>query len=251
MDDRCGRGFEASSLALRCVEAAGPEPVPGAPVSTRHGRGASVRAGVALLLLGVLALSPGMARADGSPTWMVLEADAGVAFPTGIADDALGSALRVTFGAGGRPSGMPIRIHALLSVGHSHFESLVRQSVLRAELSRDLVDVSAGARLTVPLGAHVHVFTEVLGGWGWVGSQVTANAYEELGSDAAGFGLVVGGGVQVRLMKLLALGLRAEWSGVFVPGGVDVASEVAGLQSPGDGTPWGRASVLATTTFHF
>lgn len=208
-------------------------------------------ASLTLVLLIAAVLAPLRARAEASPTWMLVEANAGMSFPTGLADDALGSALRVTLGVGGRPGGLPLRIHGLLSVGHAHFDSLVRQDILRSELSRDLVDVTAGARFTVPLGGGVRVFGEVLGGWGWIGSHVTANTVEEIASEAGGFGLVVGGGVQVRLLRFLALGLRAEWSGVFLPGTMDVASELAGLQPPADATPWGRASVLATTTFHF
>lgn len=199
----------------------------------------------------VLLWMPRTAHAEGTPTWMVLEADAGVSFPTGLEDSALGSALRVTFGVGGRPGDLPIRVYGLFSVGHGHFDSLVRRSVFRAELSRDLVDVGGGARVLIPLGSGVRVFADAVGGWGWVGSSVRANAIEELDSATGGFGVVVGGGIQVRLMRLLALGLRAEWCGVFGAGGIDAASEAAGLSSPGGATPWGRASVLATTTFHF
>lgn len=211
---------------------------------------ATVRIVLAALLL-VSFAAPSSARAEGTPTWMVVEADAGVSFPTGLEDDALGSALRVTFGAGGRPFGLPIRLYGLFSVGHGHFDSLVRRSVFRAEISRDLVDVGAGARLLIPLGSGVRIFADAVGGWGWVSSSVRANAIEELETATGGFGLVVGGGVQVRLMRLLALGLRAEWSGVFGLEPLDAASEAAGLQSPSGSTPWGRASVLATTTFHF
>ena len=200
-----------------------------------------------LLVLGVR----GTAVAEEGPTWFIAEANAGVAFPSGLMDDAVGSAIRAAFGVGGRPWGLPIRLYGLFSVGHSHLASEVRQSVFRSDLDRDLVDVVGGARLLIPLGAGVRIYGDLLGGWGTMLSQIDVNGVEHLDASTSGFALAAGGGLQVRFMRLLAIGLRVEWSGLFVDDRVDFASEAAGLPSPAQGEARGRTSVMATATFHF
>jgi hypothetical protein len=144
-----------------------------------------------------------------------------------------------------------LRLYALVSVGHAWFASDVAAGPFASSIDRNFIDLGAGGRVLIHLGRGVRIYGDMLAGYGFLVSDVVANGVERLSMSTGGFGLTLGGGLQVRLIQELSVGVRGEWTALFVQDAADAGSVAAGLPSPSGGEPRGRGAALATFTFHF
>ena len=196
---------------------------------------------VALLSLGLALLVPAGrtsaqhgARAPG--THYLLEGGAGVSLAR-----LPGPSFDVSVGAGGRLLGTPLRGYALAQVGYGRLDR--EETRAWAEERRQDVSLSAGVRLYLALPDRLRVHLDVLGGPGWVSSELSRRGAASLDERRWYPQLILAPGAQFRLFRELSLGLRAKW--LVSKTGLDALREAAGVERR---HPW---SLLAGTTWHF
>ncbi len=208
------------------------------------------------LVLGLVLTSSSAGAQDGlrrstkkkKGTHFLGELNAGAVFGTGFSEEGLGFGLRATFGAGGAFKGFPPRFYAVLAVRYSMLSSTHESGTLVSELRRDLVDISLGLRVLVP----IYRFRFLLeGGLGdsMLFSSAQLNARQDFDTSEHRFTGYVATGFQYRLHRNLSLGLLCEWALPTSRNSVDFVADVSGIKDSGAMLGW--TSVSLTAVGHF
>ena len=182
------------------------------------------------------------------PTFFIGELAAGAAFGTGFEEGGNGYALRTVFGFGGAFKGFPPRFYFIVSGRYASLSANVQNGTSYSDIRRDLIDVSAGLRVLVP----VHRFRflgEVTMGQSVVNSAVTVNDRESYTSSQGRFTIYTALGAQYRFHRNLSLGLMAEWALPTSRASRDYVIEVSRMEDSGKMHGW--TSVTGAVVIHF
>ena len=176
------------------------------------------------------------------------ELSLGGAFGTGFPEGSNGVALRTIFGAGGRFGSFPPEFHFVLSIRYAH---LLKDGVIGLQtydLRRNAVDLSAGLRVTVPIG-NFRILGEFQLGGTFLFSSVTLNDREQFDTGDRSFAVYFAFGLQYRLSRRLSLGLLSEFSLPSTRVRRDLVVDLSRIRDNGQLHGW--VSLTATVTAHF
>lgn len=144
-------------------------------------------------------------------------------------------------GVGGRFYRTPLRGYFITQLGY--LQSQRDESRAFPEERRQDLSLSAGLRLYVSLPDRLRLHVDVLGGSGWVRSEL-ARADGSVLTEQGWFPqLTLSPGLQYRLYRELSVGVRAKW--LVSKTGLDAVRDVAGVKPR---HPW---SLLVGVTWHF
>ncbi len=195
----------------------------------------------ALLVLTMWLLSPlTVAHAQERPTprgtHFMLEGGVGAS---------LSSAPRPVFdvsaGVGARLYRTPLRGYLITQLGY--LQSQRDESRAWPEERRQDLALGAGVRLYVSLPDRLRLHLDVLGGSGWVRSELVRRGSSVSTEEGWFPQLTLSPGLQYRLFRELSVGVRAKW--IVSKTGLDAAREAAAVARR---HPW---SALAGVTWHF
>jgi hypothetical protein len=181
-------------------------------------------------------------------TFFIAELSAGGAFGTGFAERGMGFATRATFGMGGAFRGFPPRIYAIGVARKGSLDAQVTKGTQVSQITRNVLDFSAGVRVLVPYERFRALF-EFTMGRSIVHSTALINSRERYNADETRFTLYTGIGFQYRVHRNLSVGLLAEWS---LPTGReirDLVLEVSRVEDNNELHGW--TAVSMTAQFHF
>ncbi len=195
----------------------------------------------AVLVLSALLLCPlTVTRAQDRPpprgTHFILEGGLGTSLSA-----APRPAFDVSWGLGARLYRTPLRGYLLAQVGY--VESRRDESRAWPEERRQDVSLSAGLRLYLSLPDRLRLHVDVLGGGGWVRSELDRSTGSVLTEQGWFPQLTLAPGLQYRLYREFSLGVRVKW--LVSKTALDAARDAALVERR---HPW---SVLAGVTWHF
>ncbi len=150
-------------------------------------------------------------------------------------------AFDVSGGVGARLPRTPLRGYLIAQLGY--VQSRRDESRTWPEERRQDVSLTAGLRLYASLPDRLRLHVDVLGGSGWVRSELERPAGRVLIEEGWFPQLTLSPGLQYRLYRELSLGVRAKW--LLSKTSVDAVREAASVERR---HPW---SVLAGVTWHF
>jgi len=205
------------------------------------------------LIVVLLQLTPRMARAqeipcEGGPclrsseagTHFLAEVNGGGSFWGGA-----GLSVGGLLGVGGKLRGFPLRFYLGGEFAYSSNTETGASPTLGTEFrdQRGYRDLALGLRVYLPVLGRLRLFGDILGGGSWVSGTIARGDLVERSVSGWEGLAVVGGGLQLRLVKGLSVGLRARYA--------LTGDELDGLRSA-MGVPSHRpASVMAGLTWHF
>lgn len=182
-------------------------------------------------------------------TYFLAELSAGGAFGTGFSEAGAGFGVRTTFGFGGAFKGFPPRFY-LVGVGrYTGVTATVQQGTQISEIDRDLVDISAGLRVLIPIW-RIRLLTEFTLGSSILFSSTNVNhGTETYSTEDSRFAMYFAIGVQYRIQRHLSVGLMAEWAFPTEREATDVVGEMSRVTDSNEMQGW--TSVTATVVAHF
>ncbi len=195
----------------------------------------------ALFVLCALLASPAaLTRAQDRPkprgTHFILEGGVGTSLAASPRP-----AIDLSAGVGARLYRTPLRGYLITQLGYG--QSQRDESRAWPEERRSDLSLSAGVRLYVSLPDRLRLHVDVLGGSGWVRSELEREGGGVLTEGGWFPQLTLAPGLQYRLYRELSLGVRAKW--LVSRTGFDAARDAAGVERH---QPW---SALAGITWHF
>lgn len=147
----------------------------------------------------------------------------------------------VSAGVGGRFYRTPLRGYLLAQLGYLQSER--EESSAFPEERRQDLSLAAGLRLYVSLPDRLRLHVDVLGGSGWVRSELQRSAGSVLTEQGWFPQLTLSPGLQYRIYRELSVGVRAKW--LVSRTGIDAVRDAAGAERR---HPW---SALVGCTWHF
>jgi hypothetical protein len=147
------------------------------------------------------------------------------------------------FGVGGQLRRFPLPLYAISEVAYATSTVVGEGSPLPFRDERAHRELTLGLRLYVPIVGPLRLFVEALGGAGYVSASLERADLPSLAASGWVKLATVGGGVQLRLLHHLSLGVRAR--AVLTDDDLGDLRALSGAQSVR------RVSVLAGMTWHF
>lgn len=149
--------------------------------------------------------------------------------------------LDLSAGVGGRFYRTPVRAYLLTQLGY--LQSQREESRAFPEERRRDLSLSTGLRLYVSLPDRLRLHVDVLGGSGWVRSELRRADGSVLTEQGWFPQLTVSPGLQYRIYRELSVGVRAKW--LVSKTSLDAVRDAAGVERR---HPW---SALVGITWHF
>lgn len=181
-------------------------------------------------------------------THFIAEANTGAAFGTGFSEGGVGLSTRLSLGFGGGFRGFSPRFYLVVAGRYGLIESQVNAGLSTNHIRRDLVDLSAGLRVLIPVRRLRFLFEATLGD-SLVYSEARLNGVETYKADDERFAIYLATGLQYRFHKHVSAGLLAEWSLPVAREAQDFVGAVAGVKD--DGGLHGWTSLSVTFVAHF
>ncbi len=186
----------------------------------------------ALILLAEVARADEDMPAPKPGTFMMFEADFGYGLGAAFAENPGGLAAGLTFGAGGKPRGWPLRFFGIARAGWAFLEGTVEAGVERSVLERSVFSWGFGLRVIAPIANRFRLLVDTtLGGLQVESTATLAGGAERIASNDGSFLVEFGLGLQYRVHLNLSIGLRMD---IAIPTGLetfDPMVETAGLSS--------------------
>jgi len=173
---------------------------------------------------------------------------AGAAFGTGFEEDGRGYALRATLGFGGALKGFPPRFYFICAARYAALSASVQNGTSYSDITRDLIDISGGLRVLVPV-QRFRFLAEVTLGKSIVNSAVTVNDRESYTGSEHRFTVYMAAGAQYRIHRNLSLGLMAEWAIPTARAARDFVTDVSRMDDSGKMHGW--TSLTGAVVIHF
>jgi hypothetical protein len=193
----------------------------------------------------------GEASAQG--THFIAEANAGVAVPMGYEGDyRSGLAMGLTFGFGGKFKDNPTRFYLIGQFNSSTFSADRVFNNKRRLVVRQVTDINGGLRMLWPVNDRLRVFGDLALGLAQIDSTASSPGLpsnillSDTGSSSAFF---TAAGMQLRLMRSISVGGKADFAFIFDEGEVDVVGRASGGDTTG--AQVGRLNLYLTATLHF
>ncbi|HIA00512.1 MAG TPA: hypothetical protein EYN06_00970 [Myxococcales bacterium] len=181
-------------------------------------------------------------------TFYIAEVSAGGAFGTGFAERSMGYALRTTLGVGGSFGSYAPRFYAIGVARKGSLGAQVTKGTQVSEITRELLDFSAGLRVLVPYDRFRALF-EFTMGRSFVVSTALINARERYNADEKRFTFYTALGGQYRFNLNFSMGVLVEWSLPTSREFKDLILEVSRVEDNDELHGW--TTVTATAQFHF
>jgi opacity protein-like surface antigen len=159
----------------------------------------------------------------------------------------VGPAFSAVVGAGGKPPGVPLRFYAITEVSYADGRAGARGDSSTQDLpdQRRYLDLRGGVRAYLPILGPVRLFADALVGGTYIDAQ--------LGSESSPAGPIVrqgwktlvalGGGLQVRFLRHLSVGLRSTV--------VLTRQDIGDMRALSTRQSQFRTNVMAGLTWHF
>lgn len=165
-------------------------------------------------------------------TFMLAEADLGYGLGEAFAEGPDGLAGHLTFGAGGKPRGWPLRFFGIARLGWAGLAGDVDSGFERSRIKRDVFSYAFGLRVIAPIVGRLRFIADTTLGGMHVESQATlGGGAERIESDDGSFLVAFGLGLQYRMHYHFSIGVRMD---IAMPTGLetfDALAEVAGADS--------------------
>ena len=199
----------------------------------------------------LLSLGSGSASAQG--THFIAEANTGVGIPLGYEGEyESGLALGLTLGFGGKFKGNPTRFYLLGQFNSSSFSADRVFNNKRRLVDRQVTDFNGGLRMLWPVNRRVRVFADLALGLAQIDSTASSPDLPSnivLRDTENSMAFFTAAGLQVRFLKWLSLGGKADFAFIFDEDEVDVVSSATSRET--DLSQVGRLNLYLTATIHF
>jgi len=190
----------------------------------------------------------GKRRTKKKGTFFITEISAGATFGTGFSEQSAGMSTRATMGIGGAFRGFKPRFYFIGAFRYANLSADVERGTLRSEITRELVDVSAGLRVLVPI-RRLRILGEITFGDSIVFSEARVNGIDSFSASDSRFTVYLATGLQYRLHRNLSIGINAEWALPTARATQDFVAEVSRVTDTDEMMGWTSAS--ATVVVHF
>ena len=208
-----------------------------------------MRLGLAVLG-GMLVAGSAQARDPRPGTFLLAEVDAGFGLGDAFAEGPTGLATGLTFGAGGKPKGWPLRFFGIMRLSWASLDAEVETRLERSTIEREVFGYCFGLRIIAPIEDRLRFLSDVMVGGTQITSQATlGDGAERIASDDGSFMIELAFGLQYRLHYNFSIGARMD---VAIPTGLDAfdaLAETAGVSSNEAGAA--NLDWALTATLHF
>ncbi len=183
-------------------------------------------------------------------TFLMAEVHLGYGLGGAFAESPDGIASGITFGAGGKPRGWPLRFFGIARFGWASLEGEVDSGLERSVIERDIFDWSFGLRVIAPITNRFRFLADTtIGGTRVDSSAVLGGGAERIDSSDGSFLVEIGLGLQYRLHYNFSIGARMD---IAIPTGLEVfdaLAETAGASS--DDAGMANLDWALSATLHF
>ena len=200
-----------------------------------------------ILLAALVCVHP--APASARLVRLFAELDGGVGLPTDDNYGQAGFATKAMFGVGGRFRVVPLAIYGFVGIDWNHYERTHEGLYHRAELLSNDWTLSFGARFVFRFARRFRIVADVAGGYHGMHARGTIDGRDHLVDTTGEPVPIFGIGIQYRLLRHLALGLRGDFTMTQEGRLPDLPALAAGL-APAWGEQW-QSNLFLTATFDF
>ncbi|MFT5431333.1 MAG: hypothetical protein ACI9OJ_002012 [Myxococcota bacterium] len=181
-------------------------------------------------------------------THFIGEFNIGPVWGSSFPEDAFGFGMRTTFGYGGGFKGFAPRFYGIVAARYTRLTAHVEKATLLSDIERQMVDLSVGLRILMPVQRFRFLAEFTIGG-NFLTSTATVNQRDVFETDDQRFTVYAGLGGQYRIHRHLSIGFLGELALPTSRQLVDFVSQVSRVRD--DEGMLGWVSLSATIVGHF